>query len=165
MNGETLLTKSSQYEIINLKEIGLIIRPRVVFVSILYLLARVLKSGPLHWPSHPILQNDIKKIFRPCLGWNLVGAKGKVFKQHPLLFPAGFMPCGGGGASPKWQFWSCCPLVCCLLTTAPTLRHLIAIYVLQLCRMLFALTGTCCNLVLIVFHRNLFMAKLFSLLL
>ena len=85
-----------------------------------------------------------------------------MFKQHPLLFPAGFMPCGGGGASPKWQFWSCCPLVCCLLTTAPTLRHLIAIYVLQLCRMLFALTGTCCNLVLIVFHRNLCMAKLFS---
>ena len=39
----------------------------------------------------------------------------------------------------------------CLLTTAPTLRHLIAIYVLQLRRMLFALTGTCCNLVLIVF--------------
>ena len=74
-----------------------------------------------------------------------------MFKQHPLLFPAGFMPCGGGGASRKWQFWSCCPLVCCLLTTAPTLRHLIAIYVFQLRRMLFALTGTCCNLVLIVF--------------
>ena len=71
-------------------------------------------------------------------------------KQRPTFVPSWLYASGGGGASPKWQFWSCCPLVCynhpptllhhlppsLLQHTPPTLRHLIAIYALQLCRTL-----------------------------
>ena len=33
-------------------------------------------------------------------------------KQRPTFVPSWVYASGGGGVSPKWQFWSCCPLVC-----------------------------------------------------